>query len=110
MQTSYKLLGSSVIVCIALAVGMYWQHSIISSQRSTIDSMTVQIEGLEKQAKARDKVAKQNKLDKAQAEKERDEFKRKLKDAEKDSPCANAPLSDESKRVLKDLYNSQSSF
>lgn len=110
MQTSYKLLGASVIVCIALAVGMYWQHSIISSQRSTIDSMTKKIEGLEKKEKARDAVAKQNKQDKVQAEKERDLFKRKLKDAEKDSPWANAPLSDESKRVLKELYNSQPSF
>lgn len=110
MQASYKLLGASVIVCIALAVGIYWQHSIISSQRSTIDSMTTQIEGLEKQSKARDKVAKQNKLDKTQAEKERDEFKRKLKDAGKGNPCNNAPLDDESSRVLKDLYNSQPSF
>lgn len=110
MQTSYKLLGASVIVCIALAVGMYWQHSTIVSQSGTIDSMTIQIEGLKKQSKARDIVAKQNKKDKQKAQEERDEFKRKLKDAEENSPCANTPLSDNSKRVLEDLYNSQPSF
>lgn len=110
MQTSYKLLGASVIVCILLAVGMYWQHSTIRSQRDTIDSMTTKIAGLEKQAKARDVVAKQNKQDKEKAQQELDTYKRKLKDAEKNSPCATTPLNDESQRLLKDLYNSQPSF
>lgn len=109
MQTNYKLLGASVIVCVVLAVGMYWQHSKIVSQSRTIDSMTTQIEGLEKQAKARDVVAKQNKQDKDKAEAERDKFKRKLKDAE-DGVCTNVPLGDNSKRVLEELYNSQPSF
>lgn len=110
MQTSYKLLGASTIICIVLAVGMYWQHTKIRSQSDTIDSMTIQITSLEKQSKARGVVATQNKKDRMKAERERDAYKRKLRDAEKDSLCSNTPLNDNTKRVLRELYNSQPSF
>lgn len=103
-------LGSVVAVFVAMAVWLGYQHSVISSQSRTIDSMTSQIESLEKQSKARDKVAKTHKSDVAKAEKERDEYKRKLKAAEADSVCSNTPLSDDTQRVLKELYGSQPSF
>lgn len=110
LPSNLKLLGASVLIFIMMGVGLYWQHTKISSQALTIDSMTSQIESLEKKAKARDKVAVTYKQDIAKATRERDDYKRKLRDAEAGNSCSDNVLSDSTQRVLKELYSSQPSF
>lgn len=101
-------LGASVLSLIGLGVYTYYQHTVISSQALTIASQQVQIESLEKQKAARDKVAIQRKKDQTKIEQENKSLKEKLSESLKGNPCDDAPLPDDTKRMLEELYRGRS--
>lgn len=110
MNTIMKyVLGALVLACICLAIGMAYQHSKIASQGATIASQAETI-GHYKQDKAAQEVADSRlQAEKEQIAQQRDNYKKQLKNALKDQECAAVPLSDDTKRVLQELYGRKSS-
>lgn len=110
MNTIVKYsLGALVLLCIAMAVGMAYQHSKISSQAYTIATQAYQIESFKKDKEAQEKADSQLQADKDKIAKERNKYKAQLDEALKNQACADAPLPDDAKRVLKELYGGKGS-
>lgn len=105
MPYSKKLVGASIIVFVCMAVGLYWQHSTIASQRITLTNNAKEIASLNKQIKVKEEIAIQHKKEREKSQRERDVFKQRLKDAEESNMCFNTPLSDDGKRLLRELYS-----
>lgn len=93
-----------------LGLGLYtlYQHSVIASQASEISSLNDQVDSLEKQKAAREKVAIERKKEQLKIEKENKALKGKLSESLKNHPCDNAPLPDDTKRLLEELYRGRS--
>lgn len=110
MNTIVKYaLGALVLLCIVMAVGMAYQHSKISSQANTIATQASQIEGFKKDKEAQEVADSQLQADKDKIAKERNKYKAQLDEALKNQACADAPLPDDAKRVLKELYGGEGS-
>ncbi len=110
MNTIIKYaLGALLLLCVVLAVGMAYQHSKISSQSATIASQQEVITNYENDKKAQDVADSQLQAEKDKIAKERNKYKAQLNDALKNQECAAAPLPDNAKRVLKELYGGKGS-
>lgn len=109
MPFNKKLLGAAVTVFIAMAGGLYWQYSTIASQRLTLTNNAIEIKSLNNQITAKEEVAIKYKQERAKAQRERDVFKQRLEDAERANGCFNTPLSDDGKRVFRELYSGKTS-
>lgn len=105
----YYVLGAFVLICILMGVGLYWQHSTISSQRDTMAQQQQALEAFEKDREAQAKSDTQLKADKEKIAKERDKYKQGLTDALNNNVCSNTALPDDAQRLLQELYNSQGS-
>lgn len=102
-------LGAAVLIFIAMGIGLYYQHSKISSQALTIASQATTIDNLVKDKKAQDKADKQLQADKDKAAKERDMWKNKLNEALKGNGCTDVPFDDNTQLLLNQLYGKQGS-
>ena len=102
-------LGIAVVVFVLMAVGMYYQHTVIRSKDDTIALQASQIELFEKDKKAQVKADKQLKADKEKIAKERREWKDKLNEALNGNECNNVPFDDNTQRLLNELYGKQGS-
>lgn len=103
------LLGAVLLAFVAMGVGLYWQHSTISSQRDTLAKQQQAIDDFKKDKAGQEKADKQLKADKEKIAKERDKFRRGLEDALRDNGCSDVPFDSDTQRLLQDLYNSQGS-
>ena len=102
-------LGIAVAAFVVMAVGLYYQHTVISSQDATIASQASVIDTFEKDKKAQEKADKQLKADKEKIAKERREWKEKLNEALSGNGCADVPFDDNTQRLLNELYGKQGS-
>lgn len=97
-------LGVLLLILIGLGVYTYYQSTVIASQASTIVSLQGQVDSLEKQKAARDKVAIERKKAQQKIEKENKTLKEALRESLKGNACDDAPLPDDTKRLLEELY------
>lgn len=95
------------IVSVALGALSWYRGGKIESLNAEVEQQQAALDAYVKDKEAQDVADKQLDVDKKAIIKERDEYKRKLKDALESNECANAQLPDDAKRVLKELYNSQ---
>ncbi len=112
-STVNKVLAIAVAALLMLSVafgGLWWYRgTVIESQGKEIATQKEALDNYAKDEAAQSKVDKQLAKDKAAIAKQRDEYKKRLKDALKGNKCDNEPLPDDAKRVLDELYNSQGS-
>ncbi len=104
----YLLIGA-IALFLLMGVGLYWQHSTISSQRDTMALQREALERFESDRAAQAKADESLKSSRERIAKERDRYKRELQDALENNVCANTALPPDAKRMLEDLYNSKGS-
>jgi hypothetical protein len=98
-----------LVLCVAFG-GLWWYRgTVIDKQDAEIATQKIALDAYAKDKAAQDKADKQLQADKEKIAKELDKFKKNLHDAIKDNECANAPIPDDAKRLLQELYNSQGS-
>ena len=102
-------LGIAVALFVLMGIGLYYQHTVISSQSLTIASQASVIASFEKDKKAQEKADKQLKADKEKIAKERREWKDKLNEALQGNSCNDVPFDDNTQRLLNELYGKQGS-
>ena len=110
MNTIMKyVLGALVLACLCLAIGMAYQHSKISSQGATIASQAETIGHYEQDKAAQEVADSQLQAEKEQIAAQRNKYKKQLNDALANQECAAAPLPNDAKRVLQELYSRKGS-
>lgn len=101
------LLAAAVVLSVALGGWVWYRGTVIDSQKKTIETQALTIKNFEKDQQAQAKADKQLKDKLASIQKEKETFEGKLQDALKGNSCADAPIPDDAKRVLEELYGSQ---
>jgi Tfp pilus assembly protein PilO len=98
-----------LLVSVTLGGFAWYMGGEVASLNQEVATQKSVISGFEKDREARAVADKQLK-DKLNAiMKEKDKFKRELRDAIESNPCNNTGLPDDAKRLLKELYGSQRS-
>lgn len=103
------LFGLLLLLCVSLGVLSWYRGDVIDSQNAEIAQQKQVLEGFEKDKAAQEVADKQLKAEKERLAKERDKYKKDLKDALKGNPCSDAQLPDDAKRMLQELYNGKGS-
>lgn len=101
------LLAAAVVLSVALGGWVWYRGTVIDSQKKTIETQALALKNFEKDQKAQALADKQLKDKLASIQKEKETFEGKLQDALKGNSCADAPIPDDAKRVLEELYGSQ---
>lgn len=98
-----------LVLCVAFG-GLWWYRgTVIDKQDVEIAQQKQQLELYAKDKAAQEIADKQLQAQKDKIAKERDKAKKDLKDALEGNPCTNAPLPDDAKRMLQDLYSGKGS-
>ena len=112
-STVDKVLALAVAALLVLCVvfgGLWWYRgTVIDKQDVEIAQQKQQLELYAKDKAAQDKADKQLQAEKDRIAKERETYKAQLKDALNNQVCADTPLPDDAKRVLKELYGGKGS-
>lgn len=101
------LLAIAVAVSVALGGWVYYRGTVIDSQKETIAAQKLALENFEKDQQAQATADKQLKDKLAAIQKDKETYTRKLEDALKGNTCDDAPIPDDAKRLLDQLYGSQ---
>lgn len=113
LSTVEKVLAIAVAALLVLSMtfgGLWWYRgTVIDKQDAEIAQQKEQLKLFEKDKAAQGVADNQLQADKDKIAKERDKYKAQLDDALKDQACADAPLPDDAKRVLKELYGGKGS-
>lgn len=98
-----------LVLCIAFG-GLWWYRgTVIDKQDVEIAQQKKQLELYAKDKAAQEVADSQLQADKDKIAKERNKYKAQLDEALKNQACADAPLPDDAKRVLKELYGGKGS-
>lgn len=112
-STAEKVLVISVVALLALSMtfgGLWWYRgTVIDKQDAEIAQQKEQLKLFEKDKEAQEAADSQLQADKDKIAKERNKYKAQLDEALKNQACADAPLPDDAKRVLKELYGGKGS-
>ena len=103
------LFGVLLVLCVSLGVLSWYRGDVIDSQQKELVKQKETLDRFEKDKTAQEVADKQLKAEKERLAKERDKYKKDLKDALKGNPCSDAQLPDDAKRMLQELYNGKSS-
>lgn len=91
-------------LCIALGVGLYYQHNKIATQAATIAVQKDSLEKLDKDRKGQEAADAVKTAKVASLQKQLTKAKGDLSDALKNEPCASTALPDSAVSVLNQLY------
>ncbi len=103
------LVAVLLVLCMGFGVLAWYRGDVIDSQKTEISQQKEALDRFEKDKAAQEVADKQLQAEKDRLAKERDKYKKDLKDALKGNPCTDAQLPDDAKRMLQELYNGKGS-